>query len=89
MIRVEDKVNVGVQIKVGNVVEITQCPEYTKESEIPLKAIVIKDLNFDNYKLLNMHNFNVIRGTAYDELDDLINVFGLVFYSENIDLIIR
>ena len=89
MIRVEDKVNVGVQIKVGNVVEITQCPEYAKESEMPLKAMVVKDLNFDNYKLLNMHNFNVIRGTAYDELDDLINVFGLVFYSENIDLIIR
>ncbi len=89
MIRVEDKVNVGVQIKVGNVVEITQCPEYANESEMPLKAIVVKDLNFDNYKLLNMYNFNIVRGTAYDELDDLINVFGLVFYSENIDLIIR
>ena len=36
-----------------------------------------------------MYNFNIVRGTAYDELDDLINVFGLVFYSENIDLIIR
>lgn len=89
MIRVEDKVNVGVQIKVGNVVEITQCPEYANENEMPLKAIVVKDLNFDNYKLLNMYNFNIVRGTAYDELDDLINVFGLVFYSENIDLIIR
>lgn len=89
MIRVEDKVNVGVQIKVGNVVEITQCPENIKESEIPLKAIVIKDLNFDNYKLLNMYNFNIVRGTAYDELDDLINVFGLVFYSDNINLIIK
>lgn len=89
MIRVEDKVNVSVQIKVGNVVEITQCPENANESEIPLKAIVIKDLNFDNYKLLNMHNFNVIRGTTYNELDKLIDIFGLVFYSENIDLIIR
>lgn len=89
MIRVKDKVNIGVQIKVGNVVEITQCPEYVKENEIPLKAIVVKDLNFDNYKLLNMYNFNVIRGTAYDELDDLINIFGLVFYSDNISLIIE
>lgn len=89
MIKVKDKVNISVQIKVGNVVEITQCPEYVKENEIPLKAIVVKDLNFDNYKLLNMYNFNVIRGTAYDELDDLINVFGLVFYSDNISLIIE
>lgn len=89
MIRVEDKVNIGVKIKVGNVVEITKCPEYVKESEIPLKAIVVKDLNFDNYKLLNMYNFNIVRETAYNKLDDLINVFGLVFYSENIDLIIR
>ena len=89
MIRVEDKVNVGVQIKVGNVVEITQCPENANESEIPLKAIVIKDLNFDNYKLLDIYNFKIVRGTAYDELEDLINVFGLVFYSKNIDLIIR
>lgn len=89
MIKVKDKVNIGVQIKVGNVVEITQYPEYVKENEIPLKAIVVKDLNFDNYKLLNMYNFNVIRGTAYDELDDLINIFGLVFYSDNISLIIE
>ena len=63
--------------------------EYVKENEIPLKAIVVKDLNFDSYKLLNMYNFNIVRGTAYDKLDDLINVFGLVFYSDNINLIIE
>ena len=89
MIRVEDRVNIGVKIKVGNVVEITKCPDYVKESEIPLKAIVVKDLNFDNYKLLDIYNFNIVRETTYDELDDLINVFGLVFYSDNINLIIK
>lgn len=89
MIKVKDKVNIDKKIKVGNVVEITRYPEYLNEDDVPLKAIVVKDLNFDNYKLLNMYNFNIVRGTAYDELDDLINVFGLVFYSDNISLIIE
>ena len=89
MIKVIDKVNNNKPIKVGNVVEITECPNYIKEDTLPLKAIVIKDFIFDNYKLLNIYDFSIIRGTAYDDLETLVKEFGLVFYSDNISLIIE
>ena len=87
MIKVIDKVNDSKPIKTGNVVEITECPKDIEQDALPLKAILIKDVF--SYKLLNMYTFHVIKQTSYSSLEELIEDFGLVFYSDNISLIIE
>lgn len=87
MIKVTDKVNANKSIKAGNVVEITECPNIVEQDALSLKAILIKDVF--SYKLLNMYTFHVIKQTSYSSLEELIEDFGLVFYSDNISLIIE
>lgn len=87
MIKVTDKVNISKPIKTGNVVEITECPKGIEQDTLPLKAILIEDVF--TYKLLNMYTFHIINKTSYTSLEELIEDFGLVFYSDNISLIIE
>lgn len=85
MVTVIDRVNEDKDIKVGSVVSITN-DAIDWNDEVPLKAIVIK-LNDNSYGLMDMHTFTVF---AIDiQLEILIMHYGLVSYSDNVEIIIK
>lgn len=85
MITVVDKVNENKDIKVGNVVSITN-DAIEWNDEVPLKAIVVK-LENDDYGLMDMHTFTIFDN--HPQLEALINHYELVSYSDNIEIIIK
>lgn len=85
MVTLIDRVNEDKDIKVGSVVSITN-DAIDWNDEVPLKAIVIK-LNDNSYGLMDMHTFTVF---AIDiQLEILIMHYGLVSYSDNVEIIIK
>lgn len=85
MVTVVDRVNEDKDIKVGSVVSITN-DAVDWNDEIPFKAIVVK-LNDNSYGLMDMHTFTVF---AIDiQLEILIMHYGLVSYSDNIEITIK
>lgn len=85
MITVIDKVNENEAIKIGSVVSITD-DTIEWNDNIPLKAIVIK-LDNNSYGLMDMYTFTVFAN--FPRLETLINHYGLVSYSDNVEIIIK
>lgn len=85
MVTVIDRVNEDKDIKIGSVVSITN-DAIEWNDEVPLKAIVVR-LENGSYGLMDIHTFTVF---AIDiQLEMLISHYGLVSYSDNVEITIK